>query len=96
VRGGGCCEVAGIAIADTSDLRIDGGTITAARNGRTGLRFGGTGGLGNIAGTILSEHNTEGARAEDASRIAQLIAGRMTIWNNTMVGIIDSAAPARS
>ena len=77
----------GILVADTSDLRLDGGTITAARNGRTGLRFGGTGGLGNIAGTILSKHNTEGARAEDSSRIAQLIAGRMTIRNN-MTGII--------
>ena len=77
----------GILVADTSDLRLDGGTITAARNGRTGLRFGGTGGLGNITGTILSEHNTEGARAEDASRIAQLVAGRMTIRNN-MTGII--------
>ena len=77
----------GILVADTSDLRLDGGTITAARNGRTGLGFGGTGGLGNIAGTILSEHNTEGARAEDSSRIAQLIAGRMTIRNN-MTGII--------
>ena len=88
MRGGACYGVAGIAIADTSDLQLDGGTITAARNGRTGLGFGGTGGLGNIAGTILSEHNTEGARAEDSSRIAQLIAGRMTIRNNTMVGII--------
>jgi hypothetical protein len=77
----------GILVADTSDLRLDGGTITATRNERTGLRFGGTGGLGNIAGTILSEHNTEGARAEDSSRIAQLIAGRMTIRNNT-IGII--------
>jgi hypothetical protein len=77
----------GILVADTSDLRLDGGTITAARNGRTGLSFGGTGGLGNIRGIILSEHNTEGARAEDASRIAQLIAGRMTIRNNT-IGII--------
>jgi hypothetical protein len=77
----------GILVADTSDLRLDGGTITATRNGRTGLSFGGTGGFGNIAGTILSEHNSEGARAEDASRIAQLIAGRMTIRNNT-IGII--------
>jgi Right handed beta helix region len=77
----------GILVADTSDLRLDGGTITAARNGRTGLRFGGTGGLGNIAGVILSEYNTEGARAEDASRIVQLIAGRMTIQKN-MTGII--------
>jgi hypothetical protein len=77
----------GILVADTSDLRLDGGTITAARNGRTGLSFGGTGGLGNIRGRILSEHNTEGARAEDASRIAQLIAGRMTIRNN-VTGII--------
>jgi hypothetical protein len=77
----------GILVADTSDLRLDGGTITAAGNRRTGLSFGGTGGLGNIAGTILSEHNTEGARAEDSSRISQLIAGRMTIRNN-MTGII--------
>jgi hypothetical protein len=77
----------GILVADTSDLRLDGGTITAARNGRTGLSFGGTGGLGNIKGIILSEYNTEGARAEDASRIAQLVAGHMTIRNNT-IGII--------
>jgi hypothetical protein len=77
----------GILVADTSDLRLDGGTITAARNKRAGLSFGGTGGLGNIRGIILSEHNTEGARAEDASRIAQLIAGRMTIRNN-MTGMI--------
>jgi hypothetical protein len=47
----------------------------------------GTSGLGNIAGGILNEHHTEGARAEDASRIAQLIAGRMTI-RNTMTGVI--------
>jgi hypothetical protein len=84
VRGGACYGVAGIAIADTSDLWLDGGTINTARNGHTGLWFGGTGGLGNIAGIILSEHNTEGARAEDDSRIAQLIAGRMTIRNNTI------------
>jgi hypothetical protein len=77
----------GLLVADTSDLRLDGGTITTARNGRAGLWFGGTGGLGNIAGTILSEHNIEGARAEDSSRISQLIAGRMTIRNN-MTGII--------
>jgi hypothetical protein len=77
----------GILVADTSDLRLDGGTITAARNKRTGLSFGGTGGLGNVRGLIVSEYNTEGARAEDASRIAQLIAGRMTIRNNT-TGII--------
>ena len=57
----------GILVADTSDLRLDGGMITAARNGRAGLWFGGTGGLGNIRGTILIEHNTEGARAEDDS-----------------------------
>ena len=44
----------GILVADTSDLRLDGGTITAARNRRTGLSFGGTGGLGNISG-----HNFE-------------------------------------
>jgi hypothetical protein len=74
----------GILVADTSDLRLDGGTITAARNRRTGLGFGGTGGLGNTRGIILSEYNTEGARAEDSSRIAQLIAGRMTIRNNTL------------
>jgi hypothetical protein len=35
----------------------------------------------------VSEDNTEGARAADASRIAQLLAGRMTIHNNT-IGII--------
>ncbi len=77
----------GILVADTSDLRLDGGAITAAGNRRTGLGFGGTGGLGNTRGIILSEYNTEGARAEDSSRIAQLIAGRMTIRNNT-IGII--------
>ena len=85
----------GILVADTSDLRLDGGTITAARNGRTGLRFGGTGGLGNITGTILSEHNTEGARAEDASRIAQLVAGRMTIRNNTTGIIAENGSDIR-
>jgi hypothetical protein len=40
-----------------------------------------------VAGLILSAHNTEGARSEDASRIAQLSAGRMTIRNNA-IGII--------
>jgi hypothetical protein len=60
--------------------------ITAVRNGRTGLSFGGTGGLGNIRGIIVSEYNTAGARAEDFSRIAQLLAGRMTIRHN-MTGI---------
>jgi hypothetical protein len=74
-------------VADTSDLRLDGGTVTATRNGRTGLGFGGTGGLGNIRGIILSEYNTEGARAEDVPRISQLIAGRITIRNNA-IGII--------
>jgi hypothetical protein len=77
----------GLLVADTSDLRLDGGTIIAARNRRTGLSFGGTGGLGNVRGSIVSESNTEGARAEDASRIAQLIAGRMTIRNNG-IGLI--------
>jgi hypothetical protein len=61
--------------------------IRAAQNERTGLSFGGTGGLGNVRGVIVSEENAEGARAEDSSRIAQLIAGRMTIRNNT-TGII--------
>jgi hypothetical protein len=37
------------------------------------------GSLGNSAGMILSEYNAEGARVEDASRIAQLITGRITI-----------------
>ena len=95
MRGGACYGVAGIAIADTSDLRLDGGTITATRNGRPGLRFGGTGGLGNLSGTILSEHNTEGARAEDASRIAQLIAGRMTIRNNKTGIIAENGSDIR-
>jgi hypothetical protein len=85
----------GILVADTSDLRLDGGTITAARNGRAGLWFGGTAGLGNIAGMILSEHNTEGARAENLSRISQLIAGRMTIRNNTIGIIADSGSDVR-
>jgi hypothetical protein len=85
----------GILVADTSDLRLDGGTITTARNGRAGLWFGGTGGLGNIAGVILSEHNTEGARAEDSSRIAQLIAGRMTIRNNTTGIIAENGSDVR-
>jgi hypothetical protein len=85
----------GILVADTSDLRLDGGTITAARNRRTGLSFGGTGGLGNIRGIILSEYNTEGARAEDSSRIAQLIAGRMTIRNNTTGIIAENGSDVR-
>ena len=74
----------GILVADTSDLRLDGGTITATRNGRAGLWFGGTAGLGNIGGTILLENNTVGARAETTCRIAQLIAGSMTIRSNTI------------
>lgn len=77
----------GILVADTSDLRLDGGRITASRNGRAGLWFGGTAGLGNIAGEIVSEHNAEGMRAEDSSRITQLIAGRMTVQHNT-IGIV--------
>ena len=85
----------GILVADTSDLRLDGGTITAAQNGRAGLWFGGTGGLGNIRGMILSEYNTEGARAEDGSRIAQLIAGRMTIRNNTTGIIAENGSDIR-
>jgi hypothetical protein len=85
----------GILVADTSDLRLDGGMITAAWNGRTGLRFGGTGGLGNIAGTILSEHNTEGASATDSSRIAQLIAGRMTIRHNTTGVLAENGSDIR-
>jgi Right handed beta helix region len=87
--------VDGILVADTSDLRLDGGTITSARNGRTGLWFGGTAGLGNIAGMVLSEHNTEGARAENLSRISQLIAGRMTIRDNTIGIIADSGSDVR-
>jgi hypothetical protein len=38
----------GLLVADTSDLRLDGGTISATRNERPSLEFGGTGGLGNI------------------------------------------------
>jgi Right handed beta helix region len=72
----------GILVADTSNLRLDGGMITASRNGRAGLWFGGTGSLSNISGTILLEHNTEGARAEVTSTIGQLIAGSMTVRGN--------------
>jgi hypothetical protein len=38
----------GILVADISNLRLDGGTITATRNERPSLGFSGTGGLGNI------------------------------------------------
>jgi hypothetical protein len=69
----------GILVADTSNLRLNGGTITASRNGRAGLWFGGTGSLSNIRGTILIEHNAEGVRAENTCTVAQLIAGSMTI-----------------
>jgi hypothetical protein len=85
----------GILVADTSDLRLDGGSITAARNGRAGLWFGGTAGLGNIGGTILLKNNTEGARAEDLSRIAQLIAGTMTIRHNTTGIIAENGSEVR-
>jgi hypothetical protein len=77
---------AGILVADTSNLRLDGGTITAARNVR-GLWFGGTAVLSNIFGTIVSENNTEGIRAEVSCSIGQLVAGRMTVRNNA-TGII--------
>jgi hypothetical protein len=82
----------GILVADTSDLRLDGGKITVSHNGRAGLWFGGTAGLGNIAGEIVSENNAEGMHAEDVSRISQLIAGKMTVRNNTtgIVGINGS------
>jgi hypothetical protein len=60
----------GILVADNSALRLDGGMITAARNGRAGLWFGGTAGLSNITGIILLEHNTEGVRAEDTCTIS--------------------------
>jgi hypothetical protein len=85
----------GIVVADTSNLRLNGGMITAARNGRAGLLFGGTGGLSNLAGTILSEHNIEGARAEDTSTIAQLIAGSMTVRGNTIGLLGDDGSTIR-
>jgi hypothetical protein len=85
----------GILVADNSNLRLDGGRITAARNGRAGLWFGGTAGLSNIAGTILLEHNTEGARAEDSCTIAQLIAGRMTVRSNTIGILGDDGSTVR-
>jgi hypothetical protein len=53
----------GILVADNSDLRLDGGMITASRNERTGLWFGGTAGLGNIAGTILLEQCRGGSQS---------------------------------
>jgi hypothetical protein len=86
----------GILVADNSDLRLDGGMITASRNERTGLWFGGTAGLGNIAGTILLENNAvAGARAEDLSRISQLIAGQMTVRANTIGLIADNGSDIR-
>jgi hypothetical protein len=86
----------GILVADNSDLRLDGGMITASRNGRIGLWFGGTAGLGNIAGTILLENNAvAGARAEDFSRISQLIAGQMTVRDNTVGLIADNGSDIR-
>jgi hypothetical protein len=55
----------------------------------------GTGGLGNIAGAMPSEHHTEGARAEGASRIAQLLARRMTIQNNMTEVIAENGSDIR-
>ena len=43
----------------------------------------------------MSEYNIEGARAEDSSRIAQLIAGRMTIRNNAMGIIAENGSDIR-
>jgi hypothetical protein len=87
--------VDGILVADTSNLRLDGGMITAAHNGRAGLWFGGTAILSNIFGTILLEHNSEGARAEDTSTIAQLIAGSMTVRSNTIGLLGDDGSTIR-
>jgi hypothetical protein len=86
----------GILVADHSNLRLDGGMIIVSRNERTGLWFGGTAGLSNIAGTILLENNAvAGARAEDFSHISQLIAGQMTVRDNPIGLIADNGSDVR-
>ena len=79
--------VDGVVAADTSDLRLDGGTITSTQNGRRGLTIGGGGNLTLFAGTILLENNPEGLTLAVGSAMAVFPTGNLTIQGNTIAGL---------
>jgi nitrous oxidase accessory protein NosD len=86
----------GVLAADTSDLRLDGGKITSARNNRRGLSIGGGGNLTLFAGTILLENNPEGLSLAVGSAMAVFPTGNLTIQGNTMAGLTaDNASTIR-
>jgi hypothetical protein len=62
--------VDGVLAADTSDLRLDGGSITSTRNGRRGLTIAGGANLTLFAGTILLENNPAGLTIDVGSAMA--------------------------
>jgi hypothetical protein len=76
----------GMIVADTSDLRLDGGKITSTRNGRSGLTIGGAN-LTLFAGTILLENNPAGLVLDVGSTMAVFPTGHLTIQGNTTVGL---------
>jgi hypothetical protein len=77
----------GVLTADTSDLRLDGGTITSTRNGRRGLTIGGGANLTLFAGKILLENNPEGFALLVGSAMAVFPTGHLTIQGNTTAGL---------
>jgi hypothetical protein len=79
--------VDGVVVADTSDLRLDGGTITSTRNGRRGLTIGGGANLTLFAGAILLENNPEGLVVAVGSAMAVFPTGHLTIQGSTTAGL---------
>jgi nitrous oxidase accessory protein NosD len=77
----------GMIVADTSDLRLDGGKITSSRNGSSGLIIGGGANLTLFAGTILLENNPAGLVLDVGSTMAVFPTGHLTIQGNTTVGL---------
>jgi hypothetical protein len=77
----------GVLVADLSDLRLDGGMLTVAQNGTSGISLAAAGFI-NFAGTVLLKNNNEGIRAEDLSHVVNSPFGRLTIQDNTTAGVI--------
>jgi hypothetical protein len=89
--------VDGVVVADTSDLRLDGGTLTSTRNDRRGLTIGGGGNLTLVAGTMLLKNNPEGLTLVVGSAMAVFPTGTLTIQGNTTAGLTaDNGSTIRS
>jgi nitrous oxidase accessory protein NosD len=78
--------VDGMIVADSSDLRLDGGQITSTRNGRRGLTLG-VANLTLFAGAIVLENNPTGLFI-DIGTLVVFPTGRLTIRGNTTAGLV--------